>query len=135
MKKTPKVRKINAAELSEMIRKEVVSVLKEVDKKGTPDWDITKTMKVNKDVQPPKEVEGGDTAPKTLKDMMGMGGEEVLVAPDDKIPGNDKDADMTQLEPSAKPVKEAKQTQQLPTLKENSFLMHDIMDTDNYFRL
>lgn len=130
MKKQPKTVKLSATQLAEMIRKEVASVLREVERKGAPHWDITKTMKQNKDVQPPKEVDGGDTAPETLKDLMGMGGEEVLVAPDKKVPEPDPGDEKRQLEPKAKLAKESVEP---PIKKENAFLMHDI--TDTIFRL
>jgi hypothetical protein len=131
-----KVVKLNAAELSEMIRKEVLAALKESDK-GTPEWKtIDKHEKTDKSVQPPKEVDGGSTAPKALKDLMGMGGDEVLVKPEDEIPAADKGDEKTQLEPSAKkPLSESKKIakEDMKVLQQNSFFMNS-SDDDVGFR-
>jgi hypothetical protein len=140
MSKTKTV-KLNAAQLSEMIRKQVVAALKESEK-GTPEWkSIDKHEKTDTSVQPPKEVDGGDTAPKALKDLMGMGGDEVLVSPEDHVPASDKADEKTQLEPSAKkavseskkPTVKAKEQAKLAEedekwLTENVFFMRDSDD-------
>ncbi len=120
-KKTTTTSKLSANELSEMIRKEVVALLE--SEKGTPEWKtIDKHEKTDTTVQPPKEVDGGDVEQVSLKDLMGLGGEEVLKKPEDHVPDADKGDEKTQLEPSAKK----------PGLNENAFLMHDVLDTDDW---
>lgn len=91
--KNKKVVKLSAQQLAEIIKREISSYVRETQEKGTPEWkDMTKHVKVDTKIQPPKEIDKGKkVAQKSLKDLMGSAGDEVLVKPVKHLPPDEKD--------------------------------------------